>query len=254
MERCAWLLLAFGIASSCAPAEREVLANYEDGARQSRGTEVRRDGEWLRHGSFNAWHENGVERAGGAFVSGEQDGEWSQWHANSQLGSRGSWDRGEKIGPWTYWHENGEKLGAGEYVAGRRSGPWVFHHDNGVTRARGAFLADLKEGVWLHRDPDGTLDRELTGVYEAGERFAEWRAEGLYTDWYEDGGARRETSEWRDGLLHGHAITWYRNGRKQSEGDYADGLRTGPWRFWREDGGVDAKRTGFYQEHVLGRG
>ena len=65
------------------------------------------------------------------------------------------------------------------------------------------------------------------------------------TTYYANGQIESEC-EVRDGRKEGLCRRFYANGEKQAEGAYAAGRMDGPWTFWREDGSVDAERSGDY--------
>ena len=70
-------------------------------------------------------------------------------YANGKLKSRG-YIKGKNIrtGEWTFWDENGQKEFAGEYKNG-----WF-------------------EGRCTRWNKDGTIDTELSGIYEDGNKVA----------------------------------------------------------------------------------
>jgi antitoxin component YwqK of YwqJK toxin-antitoxin module len=59
--------------------------------------------------------------------------------------------------------------------------------------------------------------------------------DGLWTWDWPDGG-KRETREYRRGVLQGTVTAWYRNGTKQVEERYGNGVPEGAWNWWFPDG------------------
>ncbi|MBM3987507.1 MAG: hypothetical protein FJ294_06075 [Planctomycetes bacterium] len=61
-------------------------------------------------------------------------------------------------------------------------------------------------------------------------------------------GTRRNSTEYIDGQKHGLSEQWHRDGKLEWQGHFAQGLRTGEWRFWNEAGELDSERSGTYAE------
>jgi antitoxin component YwqK of YwqJK toxin-antitoxin module len=49
-------------------------------------------------------------------------------------------------------------------------------------------------------------------------------------------GQVKEQFSFRKGLLHGEALTWYKNGQLRRKGSYYKGQISGKWEFWDEQG------------------
>lgn len=60
-------------------------------------------------------------------------------------------------------------------------------------------------------------------------------------------GVHKASTRYRDGVPHGLAREWHRNGRLAAEGWYSAGLRDGEWVFWSADGTLDPLRSGLYR-------
>ena len=79
-------------------------------------------------------------------------------------------------------------------------------------------------------DPLGrSASQELRGgrVEVVGNLWKGSRRNGLYEEWTQEG-APLESSEWRDGKLHGHVTRWWADsGALKELGDYTDGMPTG---------------------------
>jgi hypothetical protein len=147
--------------------------------------------------------------------------------------------------------EDGSTLHATERLV---DGAWVRDGASrrvsarGVALEAGSYLLGEREGVWIFRAPDGALDAERTGVYESGERIAPWYEEGTRSGRLKSGTTQLAT--YAHGLRNGPAHGFHPGGGRESEGGYADGLRTGPWTYWLESGAVDVERSGLYRLDV----
>jgi len=150
-------------------------------------------------------------------------------------------------GPWEERWPDGRPKARGRYRSGVRTGVFESWYEDGSVESRGSYLEGAKEGVWIHRRRDGVVDMELTGVYEDGERIRDWWEEGIRIGELRSGVTQK--SEYRHGLRNGRALGFHEDGSRASAGRYADGLMTGPWVHWRQDGSVDAELTGYYENH-----
>lgn len=145
-----------------------------DGSLLYRGEQVRNeDGDWIREGRWEAWHENGVRDELGAYRNGVEHGPWEWWYENGNRMSRGTFKDGLRIGRWTFWHEGGELGMSGQYdAAGNATGTWTYYHPNGKKASEGEMVDDEPEGRWTSWEEDGSVNLERSGVYVRGERVS----------------------------------------------------------------------------------
>jgi uncharacterized protein len=70
-------------------------------------------------------------------------------------------------------------------------------------------------------------------------------------EYYANGQVQVEC-ELREGVREGECHRFWPNGKPLAEGAYTNGLMSGTWTFWNEDGSEDAARSGAYVrgEHV----
>ncbi len=213
------------ICGCTAQSNRTTVATFSNGALKHEAEEVLiADAGWLRHGRFESWREDGSKEAQGHYQQGKKNGSWTFYFPNGSAREQGAFAHGEKNGPWKHWLENGELA------------------------AQGSYLSDLAEGVWVYFDPSGAVDSELTGVYENGQRISSWFEKGIRSGTLNSG--IKQQAEYSHGLRNGRAVSTYPSGEPQAEGNYENGLRTGPWTFWNRDGQVDPEMSGLYRLHV----
>jgi len=128
-------------------------------------------------------------------------------------------------GPETRFYESGAEHISGDYVDGVQSGVWRYRFNDGRNwRAErwddGALVATTVDPAVARMTPEqlaalGPTDSNIIKLTSHDPR--------LYREARERGG----------GSFVGH----YPNGKPRAAGDYdADGLRTGIWRFWYENG------------------
>jgi antitoxin component YwqK of YwqJK toxin-antitoxin module len=159
--------------------------------------------------------------------------------------------QGMRVGPYVdygigeergWWDEKMERRAvSGSWKDGRRDGAWTWWHADGSVAVTGSFRAGIQIGRWRFLKPDGTPFLEL----DAGD--------GLFTGevpLHEPDGTTRPGTRWKDGReilpdvppttppppRNGREILLYPDGRKRAAGVFADGLETGEWTWWHEDG------------------
>jgi antitoxin component YwqK of YwqJK toxin-antitoxin module len=132
---------------------------------------------------------------------------------------------GIRQGPETRYYESGAEHVAGEYLDGAQSGVWRYRFSNG--RNWRAERWDDGALVSTKVDPAvaGMSEEQLAALGPTDSNVIKLTSHDprLYREARERGG--------------GHFDGRYDNGRPRVAGDYdADGLRSGIWRFWNEDG------------------
>ena len=134
-------------------------------------------------------------------------------------------------------------------------GPEMEFYADGARRAEGrvAFSksaharvdGEREVGPWLWWYPNG--ERREAGTVENGKRVGEW------TQWYPNGQRRSRGVRVYDARTHasprdGVWTFWHENGSILARGVYTLGQREGHWDYSREDGSLDAEKTGEYHD------
>jgi antitoxin component YwqK of YwqJK toxin-antitoxin module len=65
--------------------------------------------KWVRHGLFEAFHENGTLASSGIYEHGKENGIWRDYHKNGQLAAEGRYENGVEVGIWNYWKPDGNQ-------------------------------------------------------------------------------------------------------------------------------------------------
>ena len=93
---------------------------YESGAVRFRFARyMSADGmQWVRHGPFVAYHEDGEIASEGQYVDGLEQGEWHDYHDNGQLAAKGCYIDGKEHGYWQFWAPDGTEEDPVEYDHG----------------------------------------------------------------------------------------------------------------------------------------
>jgi hypothetical protein len=103
---------------------------------------------------------------------------------------------------------------------GLAQGRYELRTAGGTLRAAGAFNHGRRTGSFIFWDPSGARIAHIP--YDDDARH------GTLASWYEGAAAgaepaRRQESTWREGLRDGPMRTWFRDGHRRSEADFAHG-------------------------------
>ena len=131
---------------------------------------VQRDG--LRYKKFNDVPFTGKVTGEwqGSFRNGIEEGPWVIFHKNGQLAEKGTYKNGWREGPWIGYYENGQLSFKGTYKDRNKHGPFAMFYENGQLFQKGTYKDYERVGPWVGYKRDGTVDEEITGTYENGEK------------------------------------------------------------------------------------
>ena len=139
----------------------QLTANYKNG---------------VLHGTYQAYHLNGVLSDSGNFDHNIQQGTWKSWHTNGRpkqvmtfkiaRGARGS-ESSALENEYRSWFDNGHLKDSGMYTSNRRTGIWIEWLAEGQVRSMGEYKRGWKRGIWKYYDPNGKL------LYM--RRFSKWK-------------------------------------------------------------------------------
>lgn len=90
-----------------------------------------------------------------------------------------------------------------------------------------------KHGTWKWFHSNGKLKKEI--------EYKEGVVSGNSVTEYYANGAIRAVTPVKDGKMTGHAVFYYENGNKESEGSMSDGYREGYWNAWYPNGSFKAR-------------
>jgi hypothetical protein len=105
--------------SACPPGTRKVGAEPPDGFEAWCERPAPPGEKPVRHGPYEAWHDNGVKSVSGAYVEGERDGAWTLWHRNGQRHQEWRYTKGVPDGPFREWDEAGTPVASVVYKMGK---------------------------------------------------------------------------------------------------------------------------------------
>ncbi len=192
--------------------------------------EVVTDALELKHVEIQRdFHDNARVKWEKTFFDGEPHGIWKEYDSTGVI-----------INSLIYQY--GRLLGEGIIdSAGIKQGDWIEYYADGSVRAKGAYQDGERFSKWIFYHENGEI--EQTGKYGAGGRErGEWR-------WYFNNGDLHRVENFRKGLEDGPLTEYNSAGKVVLQGDFIDGLETGPWYIemgdYKEEGAfIDGQRHG----------
>jgi len=233
--------------------EREVVRDSTDNyVNHGRYTLYAPDGRVLREGNYvageldGAWMQVLPQNAVGAFAgeltrsfagpftshaqfkAGQLDGVWMVVAQDQAKVVQWQFQGGQRHGQWTWWYPSGELRRAVSYEHGKAVGELLEWDTRGNATIKAVFVdgQPLVQDVGWHRPG--------VKAFEGGYLLVGKSAEPVF-DWW-NCVVQIPASESRQRQKHGHWTSWYPNGQKQVEGDYAHDLPTGQFTWWHENG------------------
>jgi antitoxin component YwqK of YwqJK toxin-antitoxin module len=239
-------------------------------------------GNYVNHGMYTAYDQDGKVQRMGAFLQGKQQGKWTQsfLHDEGHLFStandteytgpftaEATFVDGQLDGTWTIRDRNGQNIIEWNFDHGVRNGTWTWWYGNGKKRLDAIYKNGKLDGDVMESSQDGQQEASKT-------TFVEGRQLAKAVGWYTLGQKRFEgyylrvvgmaepTYDWWNGTItisanvptgedqkHGAWVEWYQSGKKKIEAQYDHGVPTGRFVWWYENGQKQAEVE--YQNGVL---
>ncbi|WP_185968909.1 toxin-antitoxin system YwqK family antitoxin [Carboxylicivirga sp. M1479] len=191
----------------------------------------------LEDGIWINYHENGIQQDSGRYENGRMTGLWKSWYTNSQLLQEGLYNRSLQEGLWLSYHENGKLASEGQMKENNATGQWKIYSESG----------DL-ESIITHESPERLVIENVWD--EHGQQLVKDGNGTFYT--YYASGQVLATGQVKDGLKSGKWLSYFENGQVQEEGIYKADAYT-ITNSWYNDGRAGVTDgNGFYQSYYLG--
>lgn len=153
-------------------------------------------------------------------INGMKQGLWKKRYKNGQTTYIAHFKNDKFIGNYKRYYKNGKQSLEVDYD-NKEAGPAKIFYDNGVLGSEGNYInRNVKDGLWKYYGVDGRL------VVQA---------------------------HYKNGIIHGQELKFWRNGKKMEEKNWIDGKQEGLWAQWFENGNsklktrmINDKRSGLY--------
>ena len=161
---------------------------------------------------------------------------------------------------------------------GKKTGYWIVSYENGKTRYESAFIADKPVGMMKRYLENGTLsaemmfdtieDRCFARLYHENRKlaaegwFAGQKKDSVWTYYSEQDGHVLIREPYKNGMIHGTALSYYPGGQVSERMDWVEDSKEGKWLLFYEDGGLrsegnyskglrEGKYTAFHTDSTL---
>lgn len=219
------------------------------------------DQVWIINGPVKRWYSNGMLAAHQVYVDNDLVGIYG---ANNMWGSEiPECNIFEGSGTWLQFGENQKPRFEAQYLDGKLHGSATVYHDNGNVSLRAKFKNGKPDSTWLGYLEDAT-DRMRLTFFEGDSVYAEhtifankaWRSGWVHNEYKEGAWVDKDflgdtiaIRSYSQDYLHG-LYAEFNQGVRLKEGEYAYGLRSGPW----HSSNMRGKRTWteYYDRDVQG--
>jgi antitoxin component YwqK of YwqJK toxin-antitoxin module len=263
------------------PGEVEVIRErYPDGkVRIERQVTLDANGNYVNHGAWKQYSQNGDVIAEGQYNFGQRIGMWTRWVGKNEMGtlaadvpfkqfkapfmSQANFANGKLDGEWFITDANERKVLAVSLRDGERDGQTTIWMPNGKVYFQLTYDKAVPVGDMLEVNPqNGELKKAV--AFDRGRKVVtqtdywpnhkQMKSQVMYLaapsveksqDDFWGLKLAKFASEGSD-VRHGTAKAWYANGQPQQDGFYTNGKKTGTFTYWHENGQISA--TGEYRD------
>ena len=246
-----------------------ILQRFPDGkieiARQVKQDEA---GNFVNHGVWKQFQQNGQLISAGIYQLGKRHGEWFHWHfaeSNPALQlppynefkgpflSKGVFRDDQLNGVWLIMDRFQRPVSEIQFKDGKRQGVASWYFPNGTKRREITYRDGLMDGIFRQWDDKQKLTKQVTflqgrpllvetefydrkkGLKQSEQQFLG----GMIVEQSPDNWSTMEVATYAvegDKLKHGPITTWYPNGQLQMKGQYDHDMLTGQVLWWHENG------------------
>jgi antitoxin component YwqK of YwqJK toxin-antitoxin module len=244
-----------------------IRERYENGrVKIERGVAQDERDNYVNHGPWRMWDEQGNLVAEGTYRNGKRNGQWKRWYQASESElfslapfnlftgpflSQATFRDGQLNGQWVITDQAELKACEWNFVEGRRDGESVWYYHTGRQMRVIHYRAGEIHGELLEWDVNG---EPVTRVhYEGGRRLEKTQQD------YPDGQKKvegvvlqarlimKEPDDWHEAKLatyvakgkdekHGQWRAWYPNGQQRFAGQYQWDKPSGEFIWWHANG------------------
>ncbi len=223
-------------------------------------------GNYVNHGPWRMYDEQGTLIAEGQYRMGERHGTWNRWFRGGEADlfskapysqftgpfvSQANFEDGKLNGKWTIYDSKQRKITQWDFAQGHRDGKAIWYSTNGKKLREVDYKDGEIDGQLLEWSADGNLT--IKDSYQGGRKIA------TKTEFHSPGHKKMEGTflfarevletpdDWWTAKLavyskqgkderHGPWASWYASGQKQIEGEYQNDAHVGKFTWWHENG------------------
>lgn len=103
------------------------------------------DNDFVDHGRYTRWYDNGVREYDATYVRGQLDGVERQWHRNGRLRCEQEFVAGVRHGLRRVWDPEGRLRIEEHYAHGKPDGTWTIWAADGRIKWQGRFSGGVPQ-------------------------------------------------------------------------------------------------------------
>lgn len=201
-------------------------------------------------GKYKGVFPNGKPRYEGTLINGDFDGSFTTYFIDGSINFSKNYDHGLLNGPYKEYNYGGQISAEGSYDFGKKTGVWKSYYSDGKISREERYEDGELNGKSIFYFPDGKIEREVS--YKNGERngvYNRYAYDGQLASvfYYKDDVISSYTYKDKNGQLvpaipvkggSGKVITYFSNGSKSTEMEFADGKLTGSYKLYYPNGKV----------------
>lgn len=192
------------------------------------GEAVQKDGDFILHGKWRRYHENGRILAELMYKDGRRNGEASGFYKNGTRAIVCTYDMGKLTGKRLRYDRYGRLLDEADYEDGKQTSLKIIRMlSPSFQKPESIPLAsqyDSGQDLWIFRDRDACMIRLYSTT---GKLYAEITAVNICTD---------------NEYYSGAAFYYYENGILMERGNFTAGKRDGTWMKYSPEGVLEETR------------
>ena len=224
------------------------------------------EGNYVNHGNYEEWSNNGDVVCTGSFNMGQRQGPWIRFHSQKDaklfttqpyvrfkppFQSSVEFENGQMNGVWAITDADRRVVSQIQLTRGTRNGQCTWFYPNGQVMFQADYTNGVLNGMFVEKSAEGKVVREE--VYIEGQRsevvkeqFANktTKSETNYLtasqrvvtqdDWATVSLATYSTAGER--VQHGPFIVYHENGQVKLRGSFERGVATGTFESWHPNG------------------
>jgi antitoxin component YwqK of YwqJK toxin-antitoxin module len=160
-------------------------------------------------------------------INGLKHGKWTKKYKNGKTAYNATFKKDKLIGPYQRFYMSGKLSMEVDYDQ-NESGFAKLYYDNGVLGAEGQYInRNVKDGLWKYYGVDGRLATTVeykNGVLN-GKEIKYWK-----------NGNKLEQKTWTEGKMTGVWYRYYENGKDQLQAKMENGVRQGGFLMFHNTG------------------
>ncbi|MFA4851990.1 MAG: hypothetical protein WC868_09575 [Bacteroidales bacterium] len=187
-------------------------------------------------------YENGKVSSEGVIKEKKPDGYWKTYYENGKLKSEGNRKFFELDSTWKFYNKEGKLILEIDYKKGKKNGIKSTYFENEIVKEN--FVNDIKEGYTSYYYPDGKIRLTVNFIKGREQGMArEYSPEGTVITLleYKNGYLvdKEKVNRYNtDSLKQGKWVSFYPNGKLQSEAYYMAGIKSGYFKEYSQDGNL----------------